>query len=167
MAGFGLLSGNYFLAKVSLGLVHDLRVQLFNNLLVLPNRYFDKHNSGHLISRITFNVTMVTGAATDAIKVVIREGMTVIFLFASLLFMNWRLTLVMVAILPLIAVMVRTASKKFRKQSKKIQAAMGDVTHVSSETIQGYRVVRSFGGEVYEQKRFLQPARATPTNNCA
>ncbi|TWC16562.1 MULTISPECIES: lipid A export permease/ATP-binding protein MsbA [unclassified Pseudomonas] len=153
--GLGSYLGNYFLAKVSLGLVHDLRVQLFNNLLTLPNRYFDKHNSGHLISRITFNVTMVTGAATDAIKVVIREGMTVVFLFASLLFMNWRLTLVMVAILPLIALMVRTASKKFRKQSKKIQAAMGDVTHVASETIQSYRVVRSFGGEVYEQKRFL------------
>ncbi len=153
--GLGSYLGNYFLAKVSLGLVHDLRVQLFNNLLVLPNRYFDKHNSGHLISRITFNVTMVTGAATDAIKVVIREGMTVIFLFASLLFMNWRLTLVMIAILPLIALMVRTASKKFRKQSKKIQVAMGDVTHVASETIQGYRVVRSFGGEVYEEKRFF------------
>ena len=153
--GLGSYLGNYFLAKVSLGLVHDLRVQLFNNLLTLPNRYFDKHNSGHLISRITFNVTMVTGAATDAIKVVIREGMTVIFLFGSLLWMNWRLTLVMIAILPLIAVMVRTASKKFRKQSKKIQVAMGDVTHVASETIQGYRVVRSFGGETYEQQRFL------------
>ena len=98
--GLGSFLGNYFLAKVSLGLVHDLRVQLFNKLLVLPNRYFDKHNSGHLISRITFNVTMVTGAATDAIKVVIREGMTVVFLFASLLWMNWRLTLVMIAILP-------------------------------------------------------------------
>ncbi|KQN44841.1 lipid A export permease/ATP-binding protein MsbA [Pseudomonas sp. Leaf48] len=157
--GLGSYLGNYFLAKVSLGLVHDLRVQLFNNLLVLPNRYFDKHNSGHLISRITFNVTMVTGAATDAIKVVIREGMTVVFLFASLLYMNWRLTLVMVAILPLIALMVRTASKKFRKQSKKIQLAMGDVTHVASETIQGYRVVRSFGGETYEEKRFYNASQ--------
>ncbi|CRM47647.1 MULTISPECIES: lipid A export permease/ATP-binding protein MsbA [Pseudomonas] len=158
--GLGSFLGNYLLAKVSLGLVHDLRVQLFNNLLTLPNRYFDNHNSGHLISRITFNVTMVTGAATDAIKVVIREGMTVIFLFASLLYMNWRLTLVMIAILPLIAVMVSTASKKFRKQSKKIQAAMGDVTHVASETIQGYRVVRSFGGEVYEEKRFLKASQS-------
>lgn len=68
--------------------------------------------------------------------------------------MNWQLTLVMVAILPLIAVMVSSTSKKFRKQSKKIQVAMGDVTHVASETIQGYRVVRSFGGEAYEQQRF-------------
>ncbi len=152
--GLGSFLGNFFIARVSLGLVHDLRVALFNKLLVLPNRYFDSHNSGHLISRITFNVTMVTGAATDAIKVVIREGMTVVFLFASLLWMNWKLTLVMVAILPLIGLMVSSTSKKFRKQSKQIQVAMGDVTHVASETIQGYRVVRSFGGEGYEQERF-------------
>ncbi|MBS7662254.1 lipid A export permease/ATP-binding protein MsbA [Pseudomonas lalucatii] len=158
--GIGSYLGNYFLAKVSLGLVHDLRVALFNNLLVLPNRYFDNHNSGHLISRITYNVTMVTGAATDAIKVVVREGMTVIFLFATLLWMNWKLTLVMVAILPVIGVMVSSASRKFRKQSKKIQVAMGDVTHVASETIQGYRVVRSFGGETYEQERFFSSSQS-------
>lgn len=158
--GLGSYLGNYFLAKVSLGLVQDLRIELFNNLLTLPNRYFDQNNSGRLISRITFNVTMVTGAATDAVKVVIREGMTVVFLFGSLLLMNWRLTLVMVAILPLIAVMVRTASGKFRKQSKKIQVAMGDVTHVASETIQGYRVVRSFGGEAFERERFLAASQS-------
>jgi subfamily B ATP-binding cassette protein MsbA len=152
--GVGSFLGNYYLSQVSLGLVHDLRVALFNKLLQLPNRYFDNHSSGHLISRITFNVTMVTGAATDAIKVVIREGMTVVFLFISLLWMNWKLTLVMLAILPLIALMVSSTSTKFRKQSKQIQVAMGDVTHVASETIQGYRVVRSFGGEAYEQARF-------------
>src|SRR5690606_9875528 len=73
LQGIGSFLGNFFLAKVSLGLVHDLRVALFTNLLTLPNRYFDSHNSGHLISRITYNVTMVTGAATDAIKVVVRE----------------------------------------------------------------------------------------------
>ena len=152
--GIGSFLGNYYLARVSMGLVHDLRVALFNKLLVLPNRYFDNHNSGHLISRITYNVTMVTGAATDAIKVVIREGLTVFFLFTALLWMNWQLTMVMLAILPIIGLMVVSASRKFRKQSKKIQVAMGDVTHVASETIQGYRVVRSFGGETYEQQRF-------------
>lgn len=154
--GIGSFLGNYYLAKVSMGLVQDLRIALFNNLLTLPNRYFDNHNSGHLISRITYNVTMVTGAATDAIKVVVREGMTVVFLFATLLWMNWKLTLVMVAILPVIGLMVTSTSKKFRKQSKKIQTSMGDVTHVTSESIQGYRVVRSFGGEDYEKSRFLK-----------
>ncbi|WAJ38173.1 lipid A export permease/ATP-binding protein MsbA [Pseudomonas sp. GOM7] len=153
--GIGSFLGNYYLAKVSMGLVQDLRIALFNNLLTLPNRYFDNHNSGHLISRITYNVTMVTGAATDAIKVVVREGMTVVFLFATLLWMNWKLTLVMLAILPIIGLMVTSTSKKFRKQSKKIQTSMGDVTHVTSESIQGYRVVRSFGGEDYEKQRFF------------
>ena len=158
--GLGSYLGNYFLARVSMGLVQDLRIALFNNLLTLPNRYFDNHNSGHLISRITYNVTMVTGAATDAIKVVVREGMTVLFLFASLLWMNWKLTMVMLAILPVIGLMVSSASKKFRKQSKKIQVAMGDVTHVAAETIHGYRVVRSFGGENYEQERFKAASEA-------
>ncbi len=150
----GSFLGNYFLAKVSLGLINDLRQALFNSLLQLPNRYFDENNSGHLISRITYNVTMVTGAATDAIKVVVREGLTVIFLFGYLLWMNWKLTAVMIVILPVIGAMVSRASRKFRKQSRKIQAAMGELTHIASETIQGYRAVRSFGGEPYETRRF-------------
>lgn len=152
--GVGSFLGNYYLARVSLGVVHDLRTALFDNLLTLPNRYFDTHNSGHLVSRVTFNVTMVTGAATDAIKVVFREGMTVLFLFGYLLWMNWKLTLVLIAVLPLIGLMVNSTSKKFRKQSRKIQTAMGDVTHVTSETITGHKVVRSFGGEAYESARF-------------
>ncbi|MBI4987963.1 MAG: lipid A export permease/ATP-binding protein MsbA [Rhodocyclales bacterium] len=154
--GVGSYLGNYFLARVSMGVVHDLRVALFGSLLRLPDRYFDMHNSGHLISRITFNVTMVTGAATDAVKVVIREGLTIVFLFGYLLWMNWRLTLVMAALLPVIALLVVSASRRFRKQAKKIQVAMGDVTHVASEAIQGHRVVRSFGGEDYERRRFSE-----------
>jgi subfamily B ATP-binding cassette protein MsbA len=161
--GIGSFLGNYYLARVSLGLIDDLRRALFDSLLRLPNGYFDQHNSGHLISRITYDVTMVTGAATEAIKVVIREGMTIVFLFAYLLWMNWQLTLLLVAILPIIGLMVSSASRKFRQQSRKIQVAMGDLTHVASETIHGYRVVRSFGGEEYESARF----RAASANNTA
>ncbi len=158
--GIGSFFGNYYLSRVSLGLVNDLRNELFDSLLRLPNTYFDQNNSGHLISRITYNVTMVTGAATDAIKIMIREGLTVVFLFGYLLWMNWKLTLVMVAILPVIGVMSNGASGKFRRQSKKIQSAMGDLTHIASETIQGYRVVRSFGGELYEAERFRASSEA-------
>ena len=161
--GIGSFLGTYYLTRVSLGLIDDLRRALFDSLLRLPNVYFDQQNSGHLISRITYDVTMVTGAATDAIKVVIREGLTVVFLFGYLLWMNWQLTLVMVAVLPVIALMVSRASRKFRKQSRKIQTAMGDLTHVASESIQGYRVVRSFGGETYESARF----RAASADNTA
>ncbi len=152
--GVGSYLGSYFIALVSLSVVHDLRQALFASLMRLPNAFYDNHNSGHLISRITFDVTMVTGAATEAIKVVIREGLTAAFLFAYLLWMNWKLTLVLVAILPLIALIVGRGSRKFRKQARRIQQAIGDVTHVASEAIQGYRVVRSFGGEDDETRRF-------------
>src|SRR5690606_9814562 len=125
--GIGSYLSSYSIARGSVVVVHELRPALCDSLLRLRYRYFDNANSGHLGSRVTFNVTMVTGAATDAIKVVFREGMTVIFLFGYLLWMNWKLTLVLMAVLPLIGLMVNSTSKKFRKQSKKIQTAMGDV----------------------------------------
>ncbi|WP_461537691.1 lipid A export permease/ATP-binding protein MsbA [Spongorhabdus nitratireducens] len=161
--GLGSFLGSYYIAKVSMNVVHSLRTSLFDRLIRLPNSYFDNNNSGHLISRITYNVGMVTGAATDAIKVLVREGLTVIALMGYLLWTNWQLSLVFIATLPLIALVVTTASKRFRKLSKKIQTTMGDVTHISSETINGYQVVRGFGGEKYERERF-QTASERNTN---
>jgi subfamily B ATP-binding cassette protein MsbA len=153
--GLGSYLGSYNLAKVANGVVHDLRVDLFNKLLVLPNRYIDHHNSGYLISKITYNVTLVTSAATDAIKVVVREGLTVTFLLIYLLWTNWKLTLVFLAVAPVIAVIISVVGKRLRGLSHKIQDAMGRVTHVTSETIHGFQVVRSYGGEAYEKQRFL------------
>ncbi len=153
--GIGSFMGNYYLAKVSLGVVHDLRTHLFNAMLRLPNRFFDDNNSGHLISRITYNVGGVTTAATDAIKVVVREGLSVLAILGFLFWTDWKLTLIFIAIMPVIAGVVTLTSKRFKKLSKKIQNTMGDVTHIASETITSHRVVRSFGGEPYEQNRFL------------
>lgn len=153
--GIGFYLGNYFLAKVSLGVVHDLRTDLFNKLLELPNYYFDRNNSGHLISRITYNVSMVTSAATDSIKTVIREGLTILFVLGYLLLSNWKLTLVFLVVMAIMAVIVSHVGKRLRKLSHKIQNAMGDVTHVASESINGNQVVRSYGGEEYEKKRFF------------
>ncbi len=153
--GVGFYLGNYFLAKVSLGVVHDLRVHLFNKLLELPNNFFDRNNSGHLISRITYNVTQVTSAATDSVKTIIREGLTILFVLGYLLLSNWKLTLVFLVVMAIMAVIVSHVGKRLRKLSHKIQNAMGDVTHVASESINGNQVVRSYGGEEYEKKRFL------------
>jgi subfamily B ATP-binding cassette protein MsbA len=157
--GIGFYLGNYFLAKVSYGVVHDLRVDLFNKLLELPNYYFDRNNSGHLISRITYNVTLVTSAATDSIKTVIREGLTIIFVLGYLLLSNWKLTLVFLVVMAIMAVIVSHVGERLRKLSHKIQDAMGDVTHVASESINGNQVVRSYGGEEYEKKRFFDASK--------
>jgi len=158
--GLGSFIGNYFLSRVSMGIIHTLRIELFNDLTRLPGRYFDSNNSGDLISRITFNVTQVTGAATEALKVIIREGFTVVGLLIYLFWKDWHLSLVFLAIAPLIGGVVAVASKRFRKLSNKIQLSMGNMTHVCSEMIHGYRVMRSFGGENYEKQRFLEVSKS-------
>ena len=152
--GVGAFVGNYFISYVSYYLVHNLRTELFDRLLTLPSTFYDKHAMGHLVAKITYHVTQVTGAATDAVRTIIREGFTVIAYLGFLLYLNWRLTLIFVAVAPLIALLVGYAGKRFRRISERIQDSMGDVTHVASETVQGYREVRTFGGNEYERSRF-------------
>lgn len=152
--GFGFFSGNYYLAKVSLGVVNDLRKQIFDQMLVLPSAFHDKKNSGELVSIITYNVNQVSAAATQAIKIIFREGLTVIGLLVYLLWQDWKLTMLFILIAPVLGGLVSYASKLFRRVSEKMQSTMGQVTHVSNEAIQGYRLVRSYGGEDYEQHRF-------------
>ena len=154
--GIGSFLGSYYIAKVANNVVHTLRCRIFNKYTNLPNEFFDDRNSGHLLSRVTYNVQQVTAAATDAIKIVVREGLTVIGLLGYLMYMNWMLSLIFIAIAPIIGLLVSYASKRFKAISKNIQTTMGDITHVSSELIKNYRVVRSFGGEDYEKERFTK-----------
>lgn len=156
LRGVGTFLGTYFMTYVARQLIHYLRLDLFKRFLVLPARFYDQHSTGHLVSRLTFNVEQVTGAATNAITVLVREGLLVIGLMGYLLWVNWKLALVFVAVSPIIGLVVSYASKRFRKISHRIQNSMGDITHVASETLQGYRVVRSFGGTPFEYQRFVK-----------
>ncbi len=154
--GVGTYLGNYFLAKVSNNVVHDLRCAVFDQYTLLPTEYFDKNNHGYLISRITHNVGEVTTAVTDAVRTFVREGLTVLGLLAYLFYSEWRLTLIFLTITPVIAIMVGYVSKRLRRLGKNIQDSVGDMTHVASELIHGNRIVRSYGGQEYEKKRFHQ-----------
>ena len=153
--GVGAYIGNYFLAKVSTNVVHTLRCEIFDQYTRLPTSYFDANNSGYMISRITNNVGQVTQATTDAVRTFVREGFTAIGLLIYLFYSSWMLSLVFVAITPIIVVLVTYVSKRLRGISKKIQESIGDMTHITSELVSGHRVVRSYGGEDYERKRFL------------
>ena len=159
LRGIGTFLGGYYIAKVGRNIVHTLRTQIFNNILTLPSRFFDGSSSGHLVSKITFNVEQVTGAATNAVTISVREGLTVIGLLGVMLYENWKLTLIFIAVGPLIGLVISAVSKRFRKLSQRIMNSMGDVTHVSSEVVSGYRVVRIFGGETYERDRFYQASQ--------
>lgn len=154
--GIGTFMGDYGMGRVAYGVIHTLRKELFNHLTVVPNHYFDQSNSGSLISRITFDVLQVTQAITDALRVSIREGATAIFLFAYLLWLDWKITLIFLVIAPLLALIVNKLSSRLRMLSKRIQNSMGDLTHICSEMINNFQIMRIFGAEDYEKKRFNQ-----------
>jgi len=150
----GAFMGSYYLAKVANGIVHTLRVQVFNHMTTLPTHVFDQRNSGHLISIITYNINGVASAATDAMKISLREGATVIGMLIYLFYQDWQLTLVFLATAPVIGWLVSSVGKRLRRLSNKVQNTVGDITQVSGEMVNGYRVMRSFGGEQYEKQRF-------------
>nr|WP_298966878.1 lipid A export permease/ATP-binding protein MsbA [uncultured Halomonas sp.] len=154
--GLGTFLSTYFMAYVGRYVIHTLRCDVFAHLLHLPGRFFDHHSSGQLVSRVTYHVEQVAGAATKAVTIILREGLFVIGLVLYLLWTNWMLTLLFLGVTPIIAVVVSYVSKRFRRISKRIQHSMGDVTHIASEALSGYRVVRTHGAEAYEKQRFEQ-----------
>lgn len=154
MRGVGTFMSSYFISYVGRHVINTLRNDVFDRLMALPSRYFDDHASGRLVSKLTFNVEQVADATTNAVTVAMREGLTILGLLGFMLYTNWKLTLMFLVVGPIIGAVVSYASKRFRRISKRIQSSMGDITHVASESISGYRVVRTFGGEEYERERF-------------
>ena len=163
--GLGFFIGNYFMSRVGFGIVHDLRAELFQKLHDLPKSYFDANQSGQLINRITFTTTQVSGAASNAVKTFVREGFLLIGLFVYLSILNFKLTILLVGTAPLIALIVYFAGKRLKKLATKIQTAMGDVTHIASEAVDGHVEIKSFNAESYENKRFLEANASNKNQN--
>jgi len=150
----GFFLGSYFMSHVARGVIHTLRCQLFERMLVMPVAHFERFSQGELVSKLTFNVEQVAGAVTEALKVGVREGLTVIALLAYMFYLNWQLTLLFLAVAPLIAGVVTVVGRHFRRYSRRIQASMGDVTQIANESIAGFREVRLYGGQEQQAERF-------------
>jgi subfamily B ATP-binding cassette protein MsbA len=154
--GIGSYLGNFYIARVGLNVVNDLRKGLFSHMVYLPSRFYDAHNSGELVSLIVYNIQQVTGAVTNAVKIVMRDGFTVVGLLAYMFYQHWQLTFGFLLLAPVLAGLVTLASRYFRKVSQRMQVTMGSISHIANETMQGFRLVRSFGGEKFEAKRFAE-----------
>ena len=152
----GVLSfvSDYTMAWVANHVVQDLRNAMFARMVRLPTGYFDSTSSGALMSKIAYDVTGVTGAATSAITTLVQDTLKVIALVGFLLWLEWRLTLIVFAIVPVIGLVVKAFSGRLRLQSRRGQEAMGGIMHVLDESIQAHKVVKIFGGQPYEQRRF-------------
>ena len=157
--GVGTFMGNYYLSLVARNVIYVLRQQLFDKILSLPYQYFHQNSSGHISAKLIYDVEQVTAAGTDALKTLVRDGSVVIGLLGYLFWTNWKMSISLLVIGPIVSFLVKAASKRFRMLSQRIQNTMGDVSHITNESINGFLVVKSYGGESYERGRFDQASR--------
>lgn len=147
---------SYCLNWVGTHVVQNLRQQLFEHFMKLPVSFHDQHSTGELISKVTYNTEQIKQTTSRALAVMVREGAFVIGLVAMMFYHSWQLSAIFLLIAPVIAVVVRQVSKRFRMLSRNIQTAMGDVTTSSEQMLNGHKVILSFGGQKIESERFAR-----------
>ncbi|MFZ5510252.1 MAG: lipid A export permease/ATP-binding protein MsbA [Pseudomonadota bacterium] len=145
---------SYGMAWVANRVITDLRAQMYQRLIRLPAGYFHRHPSSVPMTRISYDVTGVASAATSVITVLIRDSLTVIGLLGWLLYLNWKLTLVSIVLVPIIGVVIRGFSSRLRAMSRATQKGTAAMTQVLQEGIACNRVIKVFGGEQQEIQRF-------------
>ncbi|MEE4297139.1 MAG: lipid A export permease/ATP-binding protein MsbA [Wenzhouxiangella sp.] len=152
----GNFGGVFGMEWVGRRVIADLRGDLFSRYLELPAEYFDRHSSGQMISRVTYNAEQVAQATTTALIGAVRDVLTVTALVTVMLLQSWRLTLTMLLLVPVIALVVTVISRRFRKISTRIQDSMGDVTHVTEEAVNGHEVIKVFSAGKRENANFSE-----------
>ena len=154
--GIAHFIANYCLAWVGNNVVADLRQKLFEHIMAMPVAFHDKQSTGALISKITFDTEQVLNSVSKSILTIVQQSAFIIGLLGLMFYYSWQLSLIFLLITPVIAVIVSVVSKRFRKVSKNIQGAMGEVTTAAEQTFNGHKVVLTFGGQQREFSRFAK-----------
>jgi subfamily B ATP-binding cassette protein MsbA len=144
----------YTMAWITTHVVSDLRGAMFAKLLALPARFYDNQSTGTLISKVVFDVNNVTEATSSALIAVVRDSLTVVGLLGYLTWLDWRLTLIVLGVGPVVVGVVRAFNRRLRAANRSGYRSMGMITHILEEATGAHKVVKIFGGQGYEARRF-------------
>ena len=145
---------SYAMSWVENRVINDIRQQLFEKLMHLPASYFDHNPSARLMSKITYDVSNIASASTSVGTVLIRDSLTIIGLLGWLLYLNWQLTMITLIVVPMVAFFTRVFGRRLRAMSRASQQGMATMTETLQEAIACQKVIKVFGGETQEVKRF-------------
>ena len=152
--GVGSVVGAYFSELVARRVVNKLRFQLFSHLLDLPVAQYESISSGSMLSKLIFNIENVASASTNALRIIVRGGFTILGLLIYMVILHWQLSLIFLIVTPVMVMFVWFINKYFRRISRRIQNSMANVSERASEVLRGYQVIKIFAGEAYERNRF-------------
>ena len=141
------------LGWIGRGVISSLRREVFEKFLNLPVKFFEKNSNGRILSKMTYNVEMISESVTNVVTILIRDILTVIAAIGLMIYQSPRLFISVVVIFPVITVLINFLGKVFRRYSDRIQDSVGEVTQVTQEVLSGQRIVKIFDGYDYEMNK--------------
>lgn len=151
----------YLMGYIGQAVIMDIRNVLYHHLQVLSISYYDRRRTGDIMSNLTNDISALqTAIVVDFISLV-QESAIFIGSFASMIYLQWKLTVLCLVIVPLVSYVIKFFGRKLHTSGRVVQECLADVTSMLQETIQGVRIVRSFNRGHYEEKRFEKINRAS------
>nr|WP_207627281.1 lipid A ABC transporter ATP-binding protein/permease MsbA [Photorhabdus tasmaniensis] len=154
MRGLSGFVSSYCISWVSGKVVMQMRRRLFSHMMGMPVSFFDQQSTGTLLSRITYDSEQVASSSSSALITVVREGASILGLFILMFYYSWQLSLILIVIAPIVSIVIRVVSGRFRSISKSMQNSMGQVTSSAEQMLKGHKEVLIFGGQKVETERF-------------
>ncbi len=151
---FGYLQ-NYYLAYIQQGMIKNIRDEAYVHMHKLPMSYFKNEKTGDLISRITNDVNVIQNSFSTVFFSFFREPITLFVFMIIAITISWKLFLLSLIIVPISAILIGWIGISLRRQTRVLQQQMGDITAVLQESISGVKIVKAFGMEKYENKKFI------------
>ena len=145
---------NYFMYWVGQRVVMDIRNDLHSYLIRLPLSFFDDKSTGELMAKITYDITLMQKAASNAVRDLGRHFFTFLGLLAIAIYQHPQMALIFIVVIPLVGAIIAVLGEKIRRVTRSTQVKMGDMSALMKETYAGIRVVKAFGAEGAEASRF-------------
>ena len=149
---------NYLLTRVINAVLLKLREQMFQTLLHARTVFFQKNSASNLINAVVFEVNNVLSIMGGMLISLVRDSLTVVGLMGYLVYLNWRLTLVVLIIFPVIALIMSKINKRLRALNREQQGLTSELAYIVEEAAAGYKIVKVHGAEQYEMRRFMEKA---------
>lgn len=146
----------YLLKKAALYMMSDVRQSLFDHLIRMPLSAFGREGTGHLMSRVTNDTTILQQGVAEIIRDLLRNAFTAVGMLVALLYMNPELTGFILLAIPFTIIPIRKIGKRLRKSSTHTQERFGDINQHLSETLTAIRLIKSVGSETLEMERFRE-----------
>jgi subfamily B ATP-binding cassette protein MsbA len=149
---------NYLLSRVINAVLLKLREQMFQTLLHAKTEFYQKSSASSLINAVVFEVNNVLSIMGTMLISLVRDSLTVLGLLGYLIYLNWKLTLVVLIIFPIIAYIMSLINRRLRGLNREQQAMTSELAYIVEEAVSGHKIVKVHGGETYELRRFTEKA---------